>query len=101
MKVIPFSRYKIVGHSMEPTLRNGQVVWVNNWTYLINKVKVGDIVVFKKDNQELVKRVTSVSSSGVFLTGDNQKDSLDSKAFGEVSRNAIVAKVIFKKTKRG
>lgn len=80
---------------MEPTLKNGQVVWVNNWAYLINIVKVGDIVVFEKDRQELVKRVTKIVEDNIYLTGDNKSDSLDSRSFGEVNQRLIVGKVLF------
>lgn len=95
MKLIPFSRYQISGHSMEPTLKTGQIVWVNNWAYFFNKVKTADVVVFKKDGQELVKRVIKVDKDEIFVTGDNKTDSLDSNNFGAVSQSLIVGKVLF------
>lgn len=79
---------------MEPTLKSGQVVWVNNWAYVFNSIKVGEVVVFKKDGQELIKRVTRISGNSIFLSGDNKSDSLDSKLFGEISKNDIKAKAI-------
>lgn len=79
---------------MEPTLKTGQIVWVSNWYYLINKVRVGDIVLFRKNHQELIKRVKKISRDRVFLVGDNKSDSLDSRAFGKVSSDKILGKVI-------
>ena len=97
MKLTPFSRYKISGHSMEPTLKNGQVVWVNNWPYLINKIRVGDIVIFEQDGKELIKRVAKINGKSVSLMGDNRSDSLDSRTFGEVNIEKISGKIITNK----
>lgn len=79
---------------MEPTLNNGQVVWVNNWAYLINKIKIGDIVVFEKNSKALIKRVAKINGKSVSLMGDNRSDSLDSRDFGKVSNDKILGKVI-------
>ncbi len=94
MKLIPFSRYKIVGHSMEPTLKSGQVVWVNNWAYLFNQLEINDIVLFKREGKDMVKKVNQIEKDKVFLIGDNQADSLDSRTFGEVSQKEIIGKVL-------
>lgn len=79
---------------MEPTLKAGDTIWVNNWAYFFNSVRISDVIVFKKSDQELIKRVTKISGSKIFLKGDNQADSLDSRAFGEVSKKEITGKVI-------
>ena len=97
MSLIPFSRYKVVGHSMEPTFREGRVVWVSNWSYLVGKPKVGDVVVAKHSaGRILLKRIIEVSQKGVVVVGDNQGDSLDSRTFGEIKFNQIVGKVLIK-----
>ncbi len=82
---------------MEPTLKNGQVVWVNNWPYLINKIRVGDIVIFEQDGKELIKRVAKINGKSVSLMGDNRSDSLDSRTFGEVNIEKISGKIITNK----
>ncbi len=75
---------------MEPILRAGQVVWVSKWP----RVKAGDIVVFRFQEEELIKRVEKLDGKKVFLSGDNPSDSLDSRSFGFVERKDIVGKVI-------
>lgn len=79
---------------MEPTLKNGQVVWVNHWYYLINKVAVGDIVLFEQKGQELIKRVAKINGRATTLVGDNKADSLDSRTFGKVVLAKVLGKVI-------
>lgn len=81
---------------MEPTLKSGDIVWVNNWAYVFKKPRIGDIVVFKKSDKELIKRITTISGSGVFLSGDNKTDSYDSRNFGKISNTMILGKVIIK-----
>ena len=93
VKLIPFSRYKIVGHSMEPTVKDGQVVWVNRWAYLLSQPQVKDIVLFKLGDKFFVKRIIQVKKAEYLLSGDNRQDSLDSRQFGFVQQKDIVGKV--------
>lgn len=97
MKLIPFSRYKIVGHSMEPTFQEGEVVWIYNWFYLFNKPKTGDIVVVRVADKDLLKRISKVDVAGVTVSGDNQADSLDSRRLGEIKFSQLVGKVLIGK----
>lgn len=94
MKLIPFARYKVSGHSMEPTLKNGQIVWVNQWYYPINKIMVGDTVIFEQNGKELIKRVAKIKGDQVFVTGDNKNDSQDSRNFGLIEKKKISGKVL-------
>lgn len=54
----------VVGVSMEPTLYNGQKVYVNRFLYILSSPKVGDVVVFLPNGNEnshyYVKRVIAV-----------------------------------------
>ena len=79
---------------MEPALKNGQIVWVNNWYYLINKIRLGDIVVFEQNGKELIKRVATINDKSVTALGDNKADSLDSQSFGEIAFDKILGKLI-------
>lgn len=83
---------------MEPTLKQGSLVWVNNWAFLFSKPRVGDIVIFKVNNQELVKRIKNLEKEGATLVGDNPLDSYDSANFGLISFSQIVGKVVKKPT---
>ena len=78
---------------MEPSLKEGQIVWVNNWSYLLSNPKVGDIVVFRFHNKELVKRITQIKIDSVEVVGDNKADSLDSKDLGSIFLKDIIGKV--------
>lgn len=90
------SRYKYVceGKSMNPTLKDGEIVLVDREA----EIEVGDIVVAKhpfEQNNEVVKRVASINERGhYFLIGDNLDDSEDSRHYGAVTRDYIKGKVV-------
>lgn len=91
------SRHKYIceGKSMNPTLKDGEVVLVDRKP---EKIEVGDIVVAKhpiEQTGEIVKRVQRINERGhYFLIGDNLEDSNDSRAFGAVAREYIKGKVV-------
>ena len=90
------SRYKYIceGKSMNPTLKDGEVVLVDR----AGKIEVGDIVIAKhplEQQSEVVKRVERINERGhYFLVGDNLEDSNDSRHFGAVTRKYIKGKVV-------
>lgn len=79
---------------MEPNLKNGQKVWVNNWTFLFRDPGVGEIVIFEFQGKPLLKRIKEVKENKIFLIGDNPNDSFDSRKFGFINKKAILGKVI-------
>jgi nickel-type superoxide dismutase maturation protease len=89
------SRYKYVceGKSMNPTLKDGEVVLVDRDA----KIEAGDIVVAKHpiEQGEVVKRVERINDRGhYFLIGDNLEVSVDSRHYGAVTREYIKGKVV-------
>ena len=92
------SRFKISGHSMEPTLLHGQTILVSNISYLFSKPKINDIVALRERKSGIVfiKRIVKVDGEKYFVSGDNKKDSMDSKDFGWIEKGEIVGKVLFK-----
>ena len=52
---------RVVGHSMDPTYHNGEVVLVNKRFYKLSDVKYGDVVVaevnFGDGDEQIIKRV--------------------------------------------
>ena len=63
----------VVGVSMEPTLYNGQRIFINSFLYLISSPKRGDVVVFLPNGNEnapyYVKRVGAVPGDEVGVIG--------------------------------
>lgn len=61
----------VVGASMEPTLYNGQRVYVNKFIYLLSKPKSGDIAVFLPNGNEkahyYIKRVVAVPGDHLLI----------------------------------
>ena len=60
-------------------------------------LRVGDVVVARRPDRpelEIIKRIQAIDRSGaIFLVGDNPSSSTDSRQFGAVPREQIVARV--------
>ena len=82
---------------MLPTLRPGHVV-VGTGHY--KSLDVGDIVIIRHGGLEKIKRIRELKADRVFLVGDNQGYSTDSRSFGWLHTSVIVAKVIWPKRGR-
>jgi len=96
------------GHSMEPAIQNGSILFISRlrygfrlpWRqkYLIRWAQptVGDVVVFYTPSGELaVKRCAALLDGGFFLAeGDNEIASYDSRSYGPVPADNIIGKVL-------
>lgn len=76
---------------MLPTLKPGQDILVWCW---FNKYKVGDIVAIKVNEKDMVKRIQKVEGRRIFVMGDNEKMSTDSRKFGWIDKKDISGKLI-------
>ena len=77
---------------MLPTLKPGQDVLV--WRWFVD-LKIGDIVVIKYHNREMIKRISIIDDRRIFVLGDNEKESKDSREFGPIRKDQIIGKVIW------
>ena len=92
----PLARYKVYGDSMLPTLKEGNEVICYRWAYSAKKPpKVDDIVVAKIKDLEIIKRVIFVRDDEVYLKGDNEQQSTDSRNFGWINNRQIVGKAVW------
>ncbi|MBI4894921.1 MAG: S26 family signal peptidase [Candidatus Aenigmarchaeota archaeon] len=81
---------------MEPSLRSGNYVVTVSVSLL--KPNVGDIVVIKVPGRDIlmIKRISEIKKNRVYIIGDNEEHSTDSRYFGFVSSDRVVAKVLFR-----
>lgn len=96
--IIKFRIIVVNGQSMNPTLHDGQICIALN----TNKINDGDIIVLDTKNTNIpadyiIKRFYEDKSDDqtIYVQGDNYNNSLDSRTFGNISRDRIVCKVIF------
>ena len=83
------TRIRVVGASMEPTLREGEFVLIDS-----NKVpRQGDLAVFthpKMADVSVVKRVTEIDGSGDFIVScDNPLEGSDSRTWGPLAADSV------------
>jgi nickel-type superoxide dismutase maturation protease len=89
LKIFQFRR--VVGTSMMPTLKPDKIVVA---TSLYNHLKPGDIVIVSHQSIEKIKRLKHIRAGEIFIVGDNEGDSLDSRSFGWIPTETIIGKVI-------
>ena len=88
----PLLLRRIVGSSMSPKLPPGRVVLATGW---FRSIKPGEVCIFQQDHKEKIKRVERISKGQIFFIGDNLNSSSDSRHFGWIKIDAVLAKVIW------
>ena len=94
-----FPLIQVCGDSMLPTFNDGDIL-IGCRLFSIKKKSV---YVFRPPTGEhyVIKRLTQVSPAGkLFFEGDNSDYSYDSRMYGYVSRDKVVAECIFTIHKR-
>ena len=90
-------RFRVAGNSMLPLLKPGEEILVDMNAYRKSPPQVGDIVVAshpRHTDYHIIKRVAAVKNEReVFLLGDNQIESTDSRRFGTIKFEQIIGKV--------
>lgn len=93
---------KVSGCSMNPTLKDGQLLIAKRGT-----IKVGDIVIATSPlGNPIIKRVIKIVSmpsmstnkivKRYWIEGDNKDHSIDSRKYGLIREDKIQGKIIFK-----
>jgi nickel-type superoxide dismutase maturation protease len=93
----PIRRFAVAGDSMLPSFAPGEHVLVSAWS---RHHAIGDVIVLADPEQQerwLVKRVASPpdQEGRIWVLGDNEAASRDSRNFGRVSSNAVAGRVMF------
>ncbi len=85
---------KVAGHSMSPTINDGEVVLYGPTV----NVEVGDIVFTPHpfmQSVKIVKRVAKINADGMLLLiGDNPAESTDSRTLGSFPIKSIQGRVV-------
>lgn len=68
-------RYRIDGHSMDPSLAHGEYLLINNLAYYLDEPERGDIIVFHHPNSDLnlIKRVIGLPGDQVEIANQQVK----------------------------
>ncbi len=82
----------IEGLSMIPTYAPNERVLVRYGAHFT----VGDVVLVNHDSRIDIKRVTRIDDCDIFVEGDNAEVSIDSRNYGAMSFDAIIAKVVWR-----
>jgi len=82
----------VAGLSMIPTLAPGERLLIRN----DGPIVLGDIIVFHRDFQFDVKRVLHIEAEGIFVQGDNDLVSTDSRTYGLIPFDDVVGTVTFR-----
>jgi nickel-type superoxide dismutase maturation protease len=91
---LPFRLFRVQGESMLPAYKAGTIVVALNNP---KKFKTGDVIILEHDGLLKIKRISRINKGQVYLLGDNQNMSKDSRQFGWVSASAITGIVAYPK----
>lgn len=93
----PFVLRRVAGHSMMPILPPGTHIVGSRW---FRKLKVKHVIIFEHNDKEKVKRISEIMPDGTLhVVGDHTIASTDSRHFGTVDKETVVAKVVWPRTK--
>jgi nickel-type superoxide dismutase maturation protease len=87
-------RFVVSGHSMLPTLADGDLVFCD--TSGASRTRIGDVVVADHPlhrGSMIIKRVSAIDGDRWQLLGDNPSESTDSRTLGAISVAKIIGRV--------
>ena len=88
---------RVTGASLSPMYQDGDYVLVVTIPFFLNRIRVGNIIVFRQEYYGLmIKKVEEISSNGaMFFVLGTQANSTDSRKFGRIMREDIIGKVVW------
>lgn len=93
--MLPVTRVRIVGPSMEPSLRNNDW-WVVRRTGSMSAGDVALMVHPSRPDALIVKRLARREAGGWWVLGDNPAASEDSRQFGLVPAGNVLGRLWFR-----
>lgn len=88
---------KVSGNSLLPRYREGDFVLITKIPLLFNRLKQGNIIVFKHPIYgTMIKEVNHIDKDGdqIYVIGTHDF-SVDSREFGPISKKNLIGKVIW------
>lgn len=77
---------------MMPVLPPGTLVWGRRWYRIL---QIGDIVVFDHEGKEKIKRISDIKEEEIYVLGDHEETSTDSRHFGWIPIVHVRAKIFW------
>lgn len=89
--MLPFSRFRVAGKSMEPNFYEGDYVLVNRLSYAFSRPKEGHVIVFRHPKGAMIKRIRKIRGDKIYVAGDGMESS---KLI--IPQDKIIGKVLLK-----
>jgi nickel-type superoxide dismutase maturation protease len=83
---------RVVGRSMYPALKEGKIVVAKRSTA---PLLVGDVIIVRHGGVEKIKRIKALEVDKIYIVGDNEPESTDSRQFGWVNASLVQGKVVW------
>ncbi len=81
---------------MNPKYKNkGKVLVQKKW--FLCSLNVQDVIVLKdpRNGNLIIKRINKIKKDLLYVLGDNNKESTDSRIFGWIKKSQIIGKVVY------